>query len=78
MADFTVDLGITQKLIAQRREKLSAKSITLVSESGLYTYSDLTVVAKAGVHAVLVGESLVKQPDIEQAVRTLLNIEVAR
>lgn len=78
LEDFTVDLGITQKLIAQRREKLSAKSITLVSESGLYTYSDLTVVAKAGVHAVLVGESLVKQPDIEQAVRTLLNIEVAR
>lgn len=77
LEDFTVDLGITQKLIAQRREKLSAQSITLVSESGLYTYTDLSLVAKAGVHAVLVGESLVKQPDIEQAVRTLLNIEVA-
>jgi indole-3-glycerol phosphate synthase len=77
LEDFTVDLGITQKLIAQRREKLSSQSITLVSESGLYTYADLSLVAEAGVHAVLVGESLVKQPDIEQAVRTLLNIEVA-
>ena len=77
LEDFTVDLGITQKLIAQRREKLSSQSITLVSESGLYTYSDLSLVAKAGVHAVLVGESLVKQPDIEQAVRTLLNTKVA-
>ncbi len=77
LENFTVDIGITQKLIAQRQEKLSSQSITLVSESGLYTSADLSLVAEAGVRAVLVGESLVKQPDIEQAVRTLLNAEVA-
>lgn len=77
LEDFTVDLDITKQLIAQRFEKLSSLNITLVSESGLYTSADLSLVAEAGVRAVLVGESLVKQPDVEQAVRTLLNTEVA-
>lgn len=77
LEDFTVDLDITKQLIAQRFEKLSSLNITVVSESGLYTSADLSLVAEAGVRAVLVGESLVKQPDVEQAVRTLLNTEVA-
>ena len=46
-----------------------------MSESGLYTPADLAVVAEAGASAVLVGESLVKQPDLEQAVRTLLSLD---
>lgn len=77
LEDFTVDLEITKQLMAQRKNKLSSLNITVVSESGLYTSADLSLVAEAGVRAVLVGESLVKQPDVEQAVRTLLNTEVA-
>jgi indole-3-glycerol phosphate synthase len=72
LEDFTVDLGITQQLLAQRRQLLQSFGITIVSESGLYTPADLSVVAEAGVRAVLVGESLVKQTDVEQAVRSLL------
>ncbi|MBC1221937.1 indole-3-glycerol phosphate synthase TrpC [Nostoc sp. UCD121] len=74
LEDFTVDLGITQQLLAQRQQYLQSLDITVVSESGLYTPADLSLVAEAGVRAVLVGESLVKQSDVEQAVRTLLTL----
>ncbi len=72
LEDFTVDLGTTQQLMAQRRHELQRLGITVLSESGLSTRADLDTVADAGVSAVLVGESLVKQIDIEQAVYTLL------
>lgn len=70
LEDFTVDLGTTQKLLASR-EQIHTLGITVVSESGLYTPADLTLVADAGARAVLIGESLVKQTDLEQAVRSL-------
>ncbi|MCC5620795.1 indole-3-glycerol phosphate synthase TrpC [Nostoc sp. CHAB 5715] len=72
LEDFTVDLGTTQRLIAQQREKLQSLDITVVSESGFYTSDDLAFVVKTGARAVLVGESLLKQTDIEQAVFNLL------
>ncbi|NEU81685.1 indole-3-glycerol phosphate synthase TrpC [Nostoc sp. UIC 10630] len=74
LEDFTVDLGITQQLLAQRQQYLQSLDITVVSESGLYTPADLSLVAEAGVRAVLVGESLVKQSDVEQAVLSLLRL----
>ncbi|MEH2068980.1 MAG: indole-3-glycerol phosphate synthase TrpC [Nostoc sp.] len=72
LEDFTLDLGTTQQLLAERQQKLQSLDITVVSESGLYTPADLSLVAEAGARAVLIGESLVKQSDVEQAVRTLL------
>ncbi|MBE8998361.1 indole-3-glycerol phosphate synthase TrpC [Nostoc sp. LEGE 12447] len=74
LEDFTVDLGITQQLLAQRQQYLQSLDITVVSESGLYTPADLSLVAEAGVRAVLVGESLVKQSDVEKATRSLLRL----
>jgi indole-3-glycerol phosphate synthase len=71
---FTVDITTTKQLLSQRQQELQTKKNTLVSESGLYTPADLSLVASSGVRAVLVGESLVKQPDIEQAVKTLLSV----
>ncbi|MDZ4871659.1 MAG: Indole-3-glycerol phosphate synthase [Chroococcidiopsis cubana SAG 39.79] len=73
LENFHVDLETTRLLMAQRRQQISDLGITVVSESGLHTAEDLSLVANAGVRAVLVGESLVKQPDVEQAVRSLLN-----
>ncbi|BAZ31280.1 indole-3-glycerol phosphate synthase [Cylindrospermum sp. NIES-4074] len=73
LEDFRVDLSTTQQLMALRQQRLQNLGVTVVSESGLYTPADLSVVAEAGVRAVLVGESLVKQNDVEQAVRTLLS-----
>jgi indole-3-glycerol phosphate synthase len=73
LEDFTVDLGTTQELLAKRREQLHSLGITIVSESGLHTKADLALVSSAGAHAVLIGESLVKQTDLEEAVFNLLN-----
>lgn len=47
--------------------------MTVVSESGIRTRADLDVLAKAGVSAVLVGESLMRAPDIGAALRALAN-----
>jgi indole-3-glycerol phosphate synthase len=71
LEDFSVDLATTEQLLAQRGEKIRDLGITIVSESGLHARSDLDFVAQAGVHAVLIGESLVKQPNIEDAVKAL-------
>jgi len=72
LKNFTVDLATTEQLISQRKPQLQSFGITVVSESGIYTPEDLTFVNNAGARAVLVGESLVKQPDVEDAVRKLL------
>jgi indole-3-glycerol phosphate synthase len=44
----------------------------LVSESGIAGPADLTRLARAGVTSVLVGESLMRAPDVAAATRTLL------
>jgi indole-3-glycerol phosphate synthase len=72
LKDFSVDLGTTERLLTEYQDAIAAQGITMVSESGLYTPDDLVTVAKAGANAVLIGESLVKQPDIERAVKNLL------
>lgn len=46
----------------------------LVAESGIRTHADVCFLADAGVQAMLVGESLMRKPDIEAAVRELLNV----
>jgi indole-3-glycerol phosphate synthase len=70
---FSVDLEITKTLLAGVASDRKQNTIW-VGESGLFTPQDLEFVASCGVNAVLVGESLVKQPDIEQAVKILLDI----
>jgi indole-3-glycerol phosphate synthase len=52
---------------------LQEREITIVSESGIHTPADVLRVKQAGVQGILVGESLIKQPDIEQAVQFLLS-----
>ena len=44
----------------------------LVSESGLSTAADLAAMASFGARSFLIGESLMRQPDVEQATRSLL------
>jgi indole-3-glycerol phosphate synthase len=44
----------------------------VIAESGIATHADLQRLAKAGVHAFLVGESLMRQPDVAAATRALL------
>ena len=50
---------------------------TTVSESGIATGADVRRVVGAGAHAVLVGEALVRAPDVAALVRELLLREAA-
>jgi indole-3-glycerol phosphate synthase len=62
-----VDLATTEALAARvPRGKM------LVAESGLYKKADLDRMAKVGARCFLVGESLMRQPDVEAATRLLL------
>ena len=73
LADFTVDLQTTCNLLASRQQQLTQRGILVISESGLHTPADLKLVADAGVSAVLIGESLVKQADPGQAILNLFS-----
>lgn len=63
----TVDLATTEELAA----KVPGGTL-LVAESGLYTKSDLDRMARVGARCFLVGESLMRQADVEAATRLLL------
>jgi indole-3-glycerol phosphate synthase len=65
---FKTDLGTTLRMA----ELVEDRSV-LVSESGINTHEDVDKLAEAGVSAVLVGESLMKSPDIAAKVRELFN-----
>lgn len=71
LEDFSVDLQTTCHLLAARGTQLQERGILVVSESGLHTTADLEQVASAGAAAVLIGESLVKQPDPSEAIAGL-------
>jgi indole-3-glycerol phosphate synthase len=45
---------------------------TIVSESGIAAYADLQAAAEHGIRTFLVGESLMRQADVEAATRSLL------
>ena len=63
---FKTDLGTTLRMA----ELVEDRSV-LVSESGIHTAWDVQKLADAGVAAVLVGESLMRSPDIKAKVREL-------
>jgi indole-3-glycerol phosphate synthase len=71
LEDFSVDLQTTCQLLKDRGSQLQEKNILVVSESGIHTPEDLNKVQTAGAAAVLVGESLVKQPDPKLAINNL-------
>jgi indole-3-glycerol phosphate synthase len=48
------------------------KNRIVIAESGISSNADLQRLAKSGVHAFLVGESLMRQPDVAAATRALL------
>lgn len=71
LADFSVDITTTQKLFASQGQVLQEREILVVSESGIHQGIDLDFVLQSGAKAVLIGESLVKQPDVQQAIVNL-------
>lgn len=75
LQDFSVDLQTTCQLLQSRQSQLQSRDILVVSESGLYTREDLSLVTQAGAKAVLIGESLIKQPDPGVALNQLIAVE---
>jgi indole-3-glycerol phosphate synthase len=62
-----VDIAMTEELAPRLPD-----GRILVSESGLYNPDDLSRMARAGASCFLIGESLMRQDDVETAVRTIL------
>jgi indole-3-glycerol phosphate synthase len=67
LRSFHVDLAVTERLAP-----LAPENALLVGESGIFTAQDAARIAKAGARAMLVGESLMRQTDVEAATRSLL------
>jgi indole-3-glycerol phosphate synthase len=64
---FVTDLTTTERLAP-----LAPEGTLLVSESGINTHADLLRLEPCGTRTFLVGESLMRQSDVEAATRTLL------
>ena len=69
---FKTDLEVTRILAAAVPDDRLP-----VSESGLGTPSDLADLARHGTRAFLIGESLMRQPDVASATRSLLADPIA-
>jgi indole-3-glycerol phosphate synthase len=61
------DIATTERLA-----ELVPRDRVLVSESGITEPADLARLARAGAKCFLIGESLLRQPDVENAARSLL------
>jgi len=66
---FRTSLDVTLDIA---RDLSARDDVLLVSESGIFTRADVVLLQKAGVDAVLVGESLMREVDIGAKVRELL------
>ncbi|CAM0909197.1 unnamed protein product [Alopecurus aequalis] len=73
---FVVDTSNTKSLLEKHGDAIREKGILVVGESGLFTPDDVAYVQNAGVSAVLVGESLVKQEDPGRAIAGLFGKEL--
>jgi indole-3-glycerol phosphate synthase len=65
LKNFTVDLATTEKLAPMAAGKI------LVAESGINTRADVERLERLGAQAILVGECLMRTPDLEQKVKEL-------
>jgi indole-3-glycerol phosphate synthase len=72
LEDLSVDTGVTETLLATKRSQLENMGILVVSDSGIETSADISVVTDAGVNGVIMGESFLQHQDVELAVRNLL------
>ena len=64
---FSTDLGVTMRLA-----KRIPSDKLIVSESGIHKRGDVDRLLEAGIHAILVGESLIRTDDVGAKIKELL------
>jgi indole-3-glycerol phosphate synthase len=67
LRSFETSLAVSERLAP----RIPTERIA-IAESGIANAADVARLARAGVHALLVGESLMRQPDVAAATRALL------
>jgi indole-3-glycerol phosphate synthase len=72
LRDFTVSIETSVKLAAR-----APKDRLIVAESGIGSHADIARLQKAGVSVFLVGEFLMRQPDLREATHSLLTGDTA-
>lgn len=72
LTTFETDLATTEQLTRDFSERLRSQEVLLVSESGLFRRDDLDRVQAAGAEAVLVGEALMRQEDVQRGLEQLI------
>ncbi len=70
LATFEVSLTTTERL-----RPMIPSNITVVAESGIFTATDVELLEKANIDAILVGEALVTSEDIPAKVRELSGMQ---
>lgn len=68
LRSFTTDLANTERLAP-----LAPENALIVGESGIANHADCQRLGRAGVRSFLVGESLMRQPDLAAATHALLH-----
>jgi indole-3-glycerol phosphate synthase len=66
LRSFETDLAVTERLAPR-----IPQGVVVVAESGIFTPRDISRLSGAGAHACLVGESLMREPDVGKALRRL-------
>ena len=69
---FAVDLATTERLAERLWRHPGGPDTLLVAESGIHTRADVERLARCGAGAILVGESLMRHPDLAAKTRELL------
>ena len=68
---FETDLAVTERLAARLASDSRAGDVLLVAESGIHHHADVVRLQSVGANAFLVGESLMREPDVTAALMRL-------
>lgn len=71
---FEVDLGTTEQLAQSVQSRIESGEILFVAESGIHSRDDVVRLRDCGAGAILVGESMMRETDIQAKARELLGV----